>query len=226
MAHKKVSTDKQKSTKPRQPARKRSSQRDSRKEMIDVAIQIIQHHGVDALRIEDVCEQVGVSKGSLYWHFGDRAGLIRDALLEQMYRMGKEQLLVLDDAVETFTTRDVYLTKVGRALVDPFDPEQVENRWQRLELIAGSRRDPLLNSIISEIQIRHLHFLEAIMTKAAQQGALRPDVDPKAVAAMLVVVGMGSNMLSLFREDGPSQEQWLGLLLVMIDALFPHPSTR
>jgi hypothetical protein len=42
---------------------------------------------------------------------------------------------------------------------------------------------------------------------------------------MLVVVGLGSNVLSVLGEDGPSPEQWLGLLLVMIDALFPTPPT-
>jgi len=225
MASKKVVSAKRKAAPHREPARSRPARRDSRSELIDVAIQIIQSHGVDALRIEDVCERVGVSKGSLYWHFGDRDGLIREALLEQMYRMGKDQLSVLNDAVETFATRDEYLMKIAGALVDPFDAEQVESRWQRLELLAGSRRDPMLASIISDIQRRHLRYLDDIMTKAAQQGALRPDVDPTAVAAMLVVVGLGSNVLSVLGEDGPSPEQWLGLLLVMIDALFPTPPT-
>ena len=205
------------SLRPARPAR-----RDSRYELIDVAIDIIQTHGIDALRIEDVCERVGVSKGSLYWHFGDRNGLIREALLEHMYRLGDEQLGTLSAAVDNFSSRDDYLGKVAGALVDPFDASQVETRWQRLELIAGSRRDPDLAAIMAEIQRRHHRYLADIMEKAAEQGLLRDDVDPVAVAAMLTAVGLGSNVLSLLGEEGPTPEAWMGFLLVMIETLFPR----
>lgn len=186
-----------------------------------MAIDIIQSQGIDALRIDDVCERVGVSKGSLYWHFGDRNGLIREALLEHMYRLGDEQLNVLTEAVDNFTSRDDYLTKVGGALVDPFDESQVETRWQRLELIAGSRRDPTLAPIMAEIQRRHHRYLTDIMEKAHAQGILRSDVDPKAVSAMLVAVGLGSNVLSLLGDEGPTPDAWMGFLLLMVDTLFP-----
>lgn len=200
---------------------RREIERDSRHQLIDVAIEIIQDHGIDALRIDDVCERVGVSKGSLYWHFGDRNGLIREALLEHMYRMGDEQLSALNNAVDRFTTRDDYLAKIYLALVDPFDKSQVETRWQRLELIAGARRDETLSAIMSDIQRRHHRYLSEIMEKALEQGILRSDVDPKAVAAMLVAVGLGSNVLSLLGDEGPTPDQWNGFLLVMIEALFP-----
>lgn len=200
---------------------RRQVERDSRQQLIDVAVEIIQDHGIDALRIEDVCERVGVSKGSLYWHFGDRNGLIREALLEHMYRMGDEQLSALNDAVDKFTSRDDYLSRIYLALVDPFDKSQVETRWQRLELIAGARRDETLSAIMSDIQRRHHRYLSEIMEKASEQGVLRPDVDPKAVAAMLVAVGLGSNVLSMLGEEGPTPDQWNGFLLVMIEALFP-----
>ncbi|MFM8861335.1 MAG: TetR/AcrR family transcriptional regulator, partial [Acidimicrobiia bacterium] len=160
--------------------------RDSRQELIDVAVDIIQSHGIDALRIDDVCERVGVSKGSLYWHFGDREGLIREALLEHMYRVGDEQLKVFTEAVDNFTSRDDYLTKIGGAFVDPFDESQVETRWQRLELIASSRRDATLAPIMAEIQRRHYRSVAHILERALSLKILRPELDPKAVAAMLV----------------------------------------
>lgn len=199
----------------------RPEPRDSRHALIDVAIEIIQSRGIDALKVEDVCEQVGVSKGSLYWHFGDREGLIREALLEHMYRLGDEQLAVLNNAVDKFTTRDDYLSKIAGAFVDPFDASQVETRWQRLELIAGSRRDPKLAPIMAEIQRRHFRYLSDIMERSAREGLLRLDVDPKAIAALLVAVGLGSNVLSLLGEEGPQADAWTSSLIVLVDALFP-----
>ena len=204
------------SLRPVRPVRK-----DSRQELIDVAIDIIQSQGIDALRIEDVCERVGVSKGSLYWHFSDREGLIREALLEQLYRLGDEQLSIFSDAVDTAAGRDEYLVRIAGAFVDPFDKAQVEARWQRLEMIATTRRDPKLSAIMNEIQQRHHRYLTDVMEKAAERGILRKDVDPAAIAAMVAAIGLGSNILSLLGDRAPTPEAWQASLLVMIDMLFP-----
>lgn len=190
-------------------------------ELIDAAIDIIVNDGIDALRIEDVCERVGVTKGSLYWHFNDRTGLIRESLLEHLRRLSEDQLAALGEAVEGFTTRDEYLVQIAGSLIDPFNPQDVETRWQRLELIATSRRDPELSALMAEIQRRQQRYLSDIMETASARGILRPDVDPKAFAAMLNAVGMGSNLISLLGEDGPSAEDWSRLLLVLIELLFP-----
>lgn len=194
---------------------------DSRMELIDAAIDIVLKDGIDALRIEDVCDRVGVTKGSLYWHFNDRNGLIREALLEHMRRIGEAQLSALSEAVGSDATRDEYLARIAGALVDPFDKAEVESRWQRLELIATSRRDPEMAAIMSDIQRRHQRYLTDLMETASARGHLRPDVDPKALAAMLVSVGLGSNLLSLLGEDGPTPDSWSRFLFLMIETLFP-----
>ena len=194
---------------------------DSRMELIDAAIDIVLNDGIGALRIEDVCDRVGVTKGSLYWHFNDRNGLIREALLEHMRRIGEAQLSALSEAVGSDATRDEYLARIAGALVDPFDKAEVESRWQRLELIATSRRDPEMAAIMSDIQRRHQRYLTDLMETASARGHLRPDVDPKALAAMLVSVGLGSNLLSLLGEDGPTPEGWSAFLFLMIETLFP-----
>ncbi len=199
----------------------RHAGRDSRSALIDAALDIIISSGIDALRIEDVCERVGVTKGSLYWHFNDRDGLIREALQEQLYRLSEQQTAVLDSAIDTATTREDYLMKVAGGFVDPFDPTEVERRWQRLELLATTRRDPGLSAMMADIQRRHQRYLADLMEKAHERGILRRDVDPRAMAAVLTAIALGSNHLSLLGDDGPTPEAWTGFLLLMIDLLFP-----
>ncbi|MCK9793047.1 TetR/AcrR family transcriptional regulator [Isoptericola sp. 4D.3] len=43
--------------------------------------------GVDAVRVEPLARDLGVSKGSFYWHFADRAALL-DAVLEHWRTVG------------------------------------------------------------------------------------------------------------------------------------------
>jgi AcrR family transcriptional regulator len=200
-------------------SRPRSS--DSRKQLIDVALEIILHEGIDALRIEDVCERVGVTKGSLYWHFQDRQGLIREALFEQLRQLTAEQLEALDEAIDSAASRDEYLIRVADTLVDPFDPAESEARWQRWEMLAIARRDPELRELMADLQRRHQRYLASVMSKAQARGILRSDVDPAAVAAAMTAIALGSNNLSYLDGDGPTQEAWNGLLLLMINMLFP-----
>ncbi len=203
------------------PRPERRPRRDSRGELLDAALEIILERGIDGLRIEDVCERVGVTKGSLYWHFNDRDGLIREALLEQLYRMADERLDTVSTAIDSGSGRDDYLMRVAGAFVDPFDAAEVEARWQRLEMITASRRDPGLWALMSDVQRRHQRYLLEIMDSAATNGILRPDVDPKAIAAAVSVISIGSNLLSLLGDDGPSPEAWTSFLLLMVEMLFP-----
>jgi AcrR family transcriptional regulator len=197
------------------------TRKDSRKALIDAALDIILKDGVDSLRIEDVCERVGVTKGSLYWHFNDRDGLIREALLEQLRRISEEQLATMNDAITSATSADDYLSRIVGAFVNPFDEAEVEQRWKRLELIVATRSDPALSQVMSEVQRRQQKFMAEAMERAAENGLLRRDVDPQAVAAVLSAVALGSINLSLLDSDGPSPEAWTNLMLLFISLLFP-----
>ncbi len=207
------------------PSGKKSARRtpahDSRQELIDAALDIIVTRGIDAVRIEDVCERVGVTKGSLYWHFQDRQGLIREALFEQLRRLSAEQIEALDEAIDSGAGRDEYLVRVAGTLVDPFDPDEAEARWQRWELLATARRDPELRGLMADLQRSHQRYLVGIMSKAQDRGILRRDADPAAVAAAITAIGLGSNNLSYLDSDGPTPEAWSGLLVLMIEMLFP-----
>jgi AcrR family transcriptional regulator len=197
------------------------SRKDSRGSLIDAALDIILKEGVDNLRIEDVCERVGVTKGSLYWHFTDRDGLIREALLEQLRRISDEQLATMNDAITSATDSDDYLSRIVGALANPFDKTEVEQRWKRLELIVATRNDPALSKVMSEVQRRQQKFMADAMERAAENGLLRRDVDPQAVAAVLSTVALGSVNLSLLESDGPSPEAWTSLMVLFISLLFP-----
>jgi len=194
---------------------------DSRQQLIDTALEIILKEGIDALRIEVVCERVGVTKGSLYWHFQDRQGLIREALFEQLRRLSAEQIESLDKAIDSGASREEYLLRVAGTLVDPFDTNESEARWQRWEMLATARRDPELRKMMADLQRAHHRYLVDIALKAQQRGILRRDVDPSAVAAAITAIALGSNNLSYLDADGPTPEAWNGLLLLMIDMLFP-----
>lgn len=61
----------------------------SRDDWIDAAWEALGEGGVEGVRIEQLARGLGVTKGSFYWHFKNRQGLI-DALLDRWFSMREE----------------------------------------------------------------------------------------------------------------------------------------
>jgi AcrR family transcriptional regulator len=214
MASKKQSS---KASKPRVTA-------NSRTQLIDVALRIILDQGVDAVRIEDIVAEVGVTKGSLYWHFEDREALIKEALAEHLRRLNAEIVDGVSAAISTATSKDDYLAQIAPFIVDPYNDEQVRERWQRLMVMAETRRDPELASMMRDVQARSLAVFVELMREAQQQGILRGDVDPTAVAVALSAMNLGSNIIDVLGDHGPDPAAWWSLMSFFIGALFPPSS--
>jgi AcrR family transcriptional regulator len=199
----------------------------SRTQLIDVALRIILDQGVDAVRIEDIVAEVGVTKGSLYWHFEDREALIKEALAEHLRRLNAEIVDGVSAAISTATSKDDYLAQIAPFIVDPYNAAQVRERWQRLMVMAETRRDPELASMMRDVQARSLAVFVELMREAQQQGILRGDVDPTAVAVALSAMNLGSNIIDVLGDHGPDPAAWWSLMSFFIGALFtPSPETK
>ena len=61
----------------------------SRDDWLDAAWRMLGDGGVDAIRVEKLAENMGVTKGSFYWHFKNRRDLI-DGLLDRWFSMREE----------------------------------------------------------------------------------------------------------------------------------------
>ena len=59
---------------------------------IEAAFDALAEGGIDAVRVDPLAKQLGVTRGSFYWHFADRAALHAAMLMEwrkrQSYRVG------------------------------------------------------------------------------------------------------------------------------------------
>ena len=117
-----------------------SRQRSQRKKpdldaIIEVAIELVLRHGDSGFRIEELIERTGISKSSLYLHFGDRDGLVGLALSTAFLRDIRNNV---DDAA-------VLLADVkNRKQMEEAIPQLVElalntpdvSRWQRVMVLA------------------------------------------------------------------------------------------
>lgn len=65
---------------PRAPQQEEHALSDRRTAILEAAATVIARRGVRGLRVEELAEEAGVSKALIYYHFDDRAGLLRRTL--------------------------------------------------------------------------------------------------------------------------------------------------
>ena len=194
---------------------------DSRTQLIDATLRIILERGIDAVRVDDIVAEVGVTKGSLYWHFEDRQGLIKAAIAEQINRFSAETITAMSEAIATSASKDDYIARLIPFIVDPFDRAKVRERWGRLGILVEAQNDPALKAMMRDVQARHLEVVVELMTNAQERGLLRRDLDPRSVAVALSVINLGSNIIDVLGDKAPEPTAWWELISFFINAMFP-----
>lgn len=122
---------------------------------VSAAWAALAREGVDGVRIERLAARLGVTKGSFYWHFSDRAALL-DALLEDWERRATTAVIEdVDGAAEDPRARLYLLLRSTTMVPSAPDVEQSIRAWglkdksvrRRLERV-DARREAYVTSLL------------------------------------------------------------------------------
>jgi AcrR family transcriptional regulator len=125
----------------------------NRREWVEAGLKTLASEGIEAVRVEVLARELGVSKGSFYWHFKNR-----DELLQAMLGEWETQ--------ET----DWFLDEVERGL-------STARRWTRLlELASGSarripdtaifawaRREPQVAARVNVVEQKRMDYIGRVL---------------------------------------------------------------
>jgi AcrR family transcriptional regulator len=152
--------------------------------------------GYEGTTIAEIADRAGVSRATVFWHFGDKAGLFRESLAE---------LLV------------PFRESISRDLSDLPPAKQLEQRvasfqdfvYERREIIQGLVRwvgeSPSLHATLIDtlmgLHQRHIGLLTESLAEI-----LPPDQNPKDAAAGIMSALLGNMLLGLFDASEAAAE--------------------
>lgn len=189
------------STLPDKPVRQRAKRRTPNLDgILDVTVELLLEHGEAGFRIEEVIDRTGVSKSSLYLHFGGRDGLIESACLEIFSRQVTANIDESIAALEAIQTPQQLWDAIP-ALVDiaVYDtPDDV--RWNRVMMLAAAHSRPRLYEELGKRQMRLNAALTDAIASLQSRGVVVTTVAPTEAAILLQTISFGR----VFRDLDPS----------------------
>lgn len=168
----------------RAPTQERSRVRVEK--MLAAAIAIIAEKGSDALRMAEVAQMAGVSIGSLYQFFPEKAALIR-TLAERYNEQGRR---CIADELENVTDGPSLRAAFAR-LIDVYYAAFLAEPVRR-DIWSGMMADPTLRAFELEESRGNAALLATAMLK------VKPKADRNAVeATALIIMSLGESAMRL-----------------------------
>ena len=190
-------------------------------EVIAVSIELLLQHGEGGFRIEDVIERTGISKSSLYLHFGDRDGLVGAAYAEQFTTDTNRNIAQALLAFEDVKTQE-QLEALLPAFVQTLAQVSHTVRWNRLDVLSAARHRPEFMSRIVEMQTRLNSALSEALLVQQKLGNVRKDLSTREMAVLIQGVSIGRIFRDLdSKMDRDDLKEWSELTLAVYKAILP-----
>jgi AcrR family transcriptional regulator len=171
---------------PRQDAGLAGDPEGRRQELVRAAYRRIAESGFEGLRTRDVAAEVGVNVATLHYYFPTKEALIRSVV---GYAMGRFRA-TLEPGAPPGEQLAAYFAGVRRLFRD--EPELFAVMG---ELAQRSDRDPVIAAIFKEMNDVWHATVRGLLQHARTDGFLAPDLEPDAVAALVIATFKGMFML-------------------------------
>lgn len=153
---------------------------DAREAIVASVARLIARKGVRGLRVEEVATEADVSPALLYYHFDSRSGLIRAALERASQNVAAEPATSNGGGGTGYD-------RVERSLLSEFaaDESVRDNAAVWNEVNASAVFDASLRSDLETANAAWRAALEESIVAGIEDGSVRGDIEPTAVAEIL-----------------------------------------
>ena len=142
---------------------------------IRAALAKLSQDGVDAVRVEVLARNLGVSKGSFYWHFRDRQELLERTLAH--WEQGEFALLDLDAVATSAATRWARIVQVTA------DPNRIQ---LDVSVRSWARRDEQVARRVAAVEQKKVSVIADVLQDV---GFTQPAAQAWSEVALLVCLG-------------------------------------
>ena len=158
-------------------------------------MRVIARKGMSAATMQDIAEEAGVAKGTIYLYFRDKETLFQELV--------RTMLTPLVGTIEALGAADVPLAMLADRIADLFVSEVYETRRKdvvRLMISEGRRFPALAEFYYREVLSRIIAAMRALLRRAAARGEIPESLAefPQIIAAPGLIAIIWSGLFERF----------------------------
>jgi len=165
---------------------------DAKKKIIAAALDVAAEHGWDAVTLDAIAQNIGVTKPALYSYFKNREALLRDVTLEVVRN--------IQTGLETTLAHDNDIHRIIRNLAELLFEQQKPYANIFFQLPARMRQDAKNHEEFAHFFDKSRTVIRDSLTRIKSDEGLLREVDPDAAAYMIIAMTIGLLTSSDFLE--------------------------
>ena len=161
--------------------------------------------------VDDVLQISGISRGSLYHHFGDFTGLIETTLLARFSANVEADGKAMWQIAESAKSKDDYWQKIRKLSANTQLPSRAPIRAERARLISMASTGGDFAAALAAAQDRLTQALADSISHAQSKGWVNPTFSPRAISLFVQAYSLGRAIDDVAKAHLPNKE-WVNLI--------------
>ena len=191
--------------------------------VLRAVIRRLEESGESHLTIDDILLETGVSKGSLYYHFGDREGLIYAARIAQYSTYLQNDSEELRSGLLTCTTFEQFVENLLGLTILSMQKNDRKIRAMRLNAISSAYGRPDLWYALQEKQHQYTNAITEVFQYGQKMGWVRTDITAHALGVFVQGHALSRILVDLDHNELEA-ESWVKVMKLTFDVIFTPPA--
>ena len=191
--------------------------------VLKAVIRRLEESGESHLTIDDILLETGVSKGSLYYHFGDREGLIYAARIAQYSSYLENDSEELRSGLLTCTTFEQFVENLLGLTILSMQKNDRKIRAMRLNAISSAYGRPDLWYALQEKQHQYTNAITEVFQYGQKMGWVRTDITAHALGVFVQGHALSRILVDLDHNELEA-ESWVKVMKLTFDVIFTPPA--
>ena len=161
--------------------------------------------------VDEVLRVSGISRGSLYHHFGDFDGLVHTTLMTRFAANVEADGAAMRHVAESATSKEDYWNRIRQLSAQTQVPSRASIRAERARLIGMASLGGEFAAALASVQDRLTEVMAEAIAQAQTKGWVNPALSPRALSLFLQAYSLGRAIDDIAGTHVPNQE-WVELI--------------